>query len=91
LDGHLNRYKGRGLDALLAFRPLVEAVALIHKSHAIQRDIKPQNIFVAGDGHLVVGEFGIVLFKNAEGSRMTETYERVGTRDWMARHVLDLD
>jgi hypothetical protein len=31
----------------------------------------------------VLGDFGIVLFKGAD-HRLTETYERVGNRDWMA-------
>lgn len=84
LAGDITMSKGRALEALLAFRPLVEAVSLIHKGAAIHRDIKPENIFVASDGHLVLGDFGIVLFKDDKG-RVTETYERAGSRDWMAR------
>ena len=91
LDVHLDEYKGRALEALVAFRPLVQAVALIHKETllnrhvqgAIHRDIKPENIFVGSDGRLVLGDFGIVLFKDGSG-RLTETYERAGSRDWMA-------
>jgi serine/threonine protein kinase len=79
----LDEYKGRALEALLAFRPLVEAVGLIHQNSAVHRDIKLENIFVADDRHLVLGDFGIVLVRDASG-RMTETYERVGSRDWMA-------
>jgi serine/threonine protein kinase len=83
-DLNIIEHKGRALQALQAFRPLVEAVSLIHKGGAIHRDIKPENIFVANDGHLVLGDFGIVLFKDASGGRLTETYERAGSRDWMA-------
>ncbi len=94
LADDIARYRGRALEALLAFRPLVEAVSVIHKGDAIHRDIKPENIFVANDGHLVLGDFGIVLFK--DGGRLTETYERAGSRDWMApwantQHRLTLD
>lgn len=83
LDEHLNSYKGQVLKALEAFRPLVDAVRVIHEKSAIHRDIKTQNIFVARDGRLVLGDFGIVFFKAGPGDRLTTTYERVGTRGWM--------
>ncbi len=76
-------FEGRALASLQAFRILVSGVAAIHAKDAIHRDIKLPNIFVASDGRLVLGDFGIVLFRNAE-LRLTETYERVGSRNWMA-------
>ena len=72
----------RGFGGLQAFRPLVEAVAMLHKADIIHRDIKTKNIFVAKDNRLVLGHFGIVFYR--DGQRLTETYERVGARDWMA-------
>ena len=82
LDKWLSVYKGKTLQALEAFRPLVEAVAILHKNDIIHRDIKTENIFVAKDNRLVLGDFGIVFYR--DGQRLTETYERVGSRDWMA-------
>jgi len=32
----------------------------------------------------VLGDFGIVFWADDESRRLTETYERVGSRDWMA-------
>ena len=82
LDRHLDRYKGKPLEALSAFRPLVEALAAIHHEYgAVHRDIKTENIFVACDGHLILGDFGIVFF--SDGSRQTTTFERVGSHYWM--------
>lgn len=78
------RFRGRARETLEAFRPLVEGVSMLHKQQCIHRDIKPENIFVATDGRLVLGDFGIVFYHDDEKSRLTETYERVGTRDWMA-------
>jgi serine/threonine protein kinase len=83
LDTHLGRYRGRALESLEAFKPLVEAVFAIHSKDAIHRDIKLPNIFLASDGRLVLGDFGIVIFRNTD-QRLTDTYERVGSRDWMA-------
>jgi serine/threonine protein kinase len=82
LDKWLSVYKGKTLQALEAFRPLVEAVDILHKNDTIHRDIKTENIFVAKDNRLVLGDFGIVFYR--DGQRLTETYERVGSRDWMA-------
>jgi serine/threonine protein kinase len=88
LSGHLDRYRGRALEALLAFKPLVEGIALIHKENAIHRDIKPENIFVGSDGRLVLADFGIVFFADAQHTRLTEVHgERVGSHYWMAPWV----
>jgi len=83
LTNHLQRFKGKALDALISFLPLVEAVVAIHSLGAIHRDIKTANILVADDGRLVLSDFGIVFFENAS-DRLTASRERVGTRDWMA-------
>jgi serine/threonine protein kinase len=71
------------LATLLDFRPLVEAVLLLHEKGFIHRDIKPDNIFLTDDGHLVLGDFGLVINPSAADTRQTDTYENVGSRDWM--------
>jgi serine/threonine protein kinase len=78
------KYRGRGLEALRAFRPIVAAVARLHKSNVIHRDIKPANIFIGNGGDLVLGDFGIVFWADKKNQRLTQSLERVGTRDWMA-------
>lgn len=84
LAQHRDRYKGDVRAALEAFRPVVQAVAELHKNGHVHRDIKPENIFIASDGRLVLGDFGVVFFQDEQGERLTSTYERVGSRDWMA-------
>jgi serine/threonine protein kinase len=85
LNSHLYRYKGRALEALLAFKPLVEGIVHIHEKRAIHRDIKTENIFVASDGRLVLGDFGIVFFADEQRTRLTDVLgERVGSHFWMA-------
>lgn len=83
LDRHLEIYKGDVLAALEAFLPLVDALRGIHQQRAIHRDIKTENIFVATSGRLVLGDFGIVFLQDGT-ERLTTTYERVGSHDWMA-------
>jgi serine/threonine protein kinase len=83
LDRHLDIFKGDALAALEAYKPLVDAICRIHEKGAIHRDIKTENIFVTKAGNLVLGDFGIVFLQ--EGSqRLTTTYERVGSHEWMA-------
>jgi len=75
-------FKGRPLEALEAFRPIVEAVAILHDNRVVHRDIKPENIFISSQG-LILGDFGIVHFEDDAQTRLSERYENVGSRDWM--------
>lgn len=85
LSKKLSMFKGDPLRAVTTFKALVEGVKQIHDRNAIHRDIKPENIFVSESGSLVLGDFGIVIFKSDD--RLTATYERAGTRYWMAPWV----
>ena len=81
LSGHLGTHKGHVLDALKTFKPIVDAVAALHTNNVVHRDIKPDNIFVASDGHLVLADCGLA-FKVENQDRLTMTFENVGTRDF---------
>jgi serine/threonine protein kinase len=83
LNKHIGMFKGNVLAALEAFKPLVDAVCKIHEVPAIHRDIKTENIFVTSSGNLILGDFGIVFFQGGS-ERLTTTYERVGSHEWMA-------
>jgi serine/threonine protein kinase len=76
------RFAGRVLDSLLAFRTLVTGVAALHEMRVVHRDIKPENIFVSGQ-RLVLGDFGFVYFADPAKTRLSDSYEKVGTTDWM--------
>jgi serine/threonine protein kinase len=82
LAQHLGRFHGRPVEALEALRSLVRGVELLHSKSAVHRDIKPENIFVSGS-RLVLGDFGIVYFEDDAKTRVSDTYENVGSRDWM--------
>ena len=81
LSDRLESYEGRVLDALLALRPIVDAVSALHTEKIVHRDIKPGNIFVTPHGHLVLGDCGLA-FKVENQDRLTLTWENVGTRDF---------
>ena len=83
LDKNLDTYKGDIMKSLKSFRPLVESLAKIHSEGYIHRDIKPMNIFINLQNHLVLGDFGLVYFADEEHTRISDTYQNVGSRDWM--------
>ncbi len=83
LAENLSQFVGRPDVALEALIPLVEGVAALHQLPAVHRDIKPENVFVSDDGRLILGDFGIAYFEDPGHTRLSETYENVGSRDWM--------
>ena len=76
-------FKGNVLKALEAIRPLVEAVATLHEKGYVHRDVKPQNVFLNLNNDLILGDFGLVYFEDEKHTRISNTYENVGSRDWM--------
>jgi len=78
-----DEFKGDFLSVLKAARPIIEGVAILHKEGYVHRDIKPANIFVGAKDELVLGDFGLIFFEDVQHTRVSETYENVGSRDWM--------
>lgn len=76
-------FTGQVERALTAIRPLVEGVTTLHKKNIVHRDIKPENIFIDENKKLVLGDFGLVFFEDPEHTRLSGTFENVGSTDWM--------
>lgn len=84
-DKHLTVYKGRILDALMALRPVIDGVSLLHRHNPsyVHRDIKPNNIFVSTTGSLILGDFGIIFTKPDDRTRLTRPGDVIISRDWI--------
>src|SRR5712664_465948 len=82
LAEHLLTFRGDFVSALKQFRSLVEAVEELHRSNYVHRDIKPENVFMSPRG-LVLGDLGLVYFLDDKHLRVSDTFENVGSRDWM--------
>lgn len=76
-------FKGDFRVALKAIRPLVEGVAKLHEKNYVHRDIKPHNVFIGSNNELVLGDFGLIYFADSQHTRISATYDNVGSRDWM--------
>jgi beta-lactam-binding protein with PASTA domain len=58
-------------EALEVMIPVLEALAAAHRAGLIHRDVKPENVLVADDGTVKVGDFG--LARAVEASPLTAT------------------
>jgi len=76
-------FKSNFSKAINAIRPLVEAVVTLHEKGYVHRDIKPQNVFINSNNELILGDFGLIYFEDNRHTRISRTYENVGSRDWM--------
>ncbi len=76
-------FTGQVERTLTAIRPIVDGVAALHGEGLVHRDIKPENIFVDESEQLVLGDFGLVHFTDGDHTRLSDTVENVGSRDWM--------
>ena len=71
---------------------LLRALTRIHQSGAVHRDITPGNVFVAADGSLKLGDFGIALHRvgrkevaaDAFAPHFAPTSIREGAKSWRA-------
>src|SRR5689334_5896422 len=62
---------------------LAEALAVAHKAGIIHRDVKPANVMVAGDGRLLLADFGVARLET-EDSLVTKTGALLGTPAYMS-------
>ena len=72
LDKLLKDSRGRGLpkaQVLSITRDLCAALAYAHQRQLIHADFKPGNIFVSGDGHAKVLDFGIARAASKESQK----------------------
>ncbi len=71
-------------EAVQITREVAEALAQAHSYGLVHRDIKPQNILMAG-GHAIVADFGIAsAVSQAGGEKLTKTGTTVGTPAYMS-------
>lgn len=71
-------------DRLTVFHQICSAVAAAHAAHVLHRDLKPKNILFRDNLEAVVADFGLALDLTNLESRLTETGEAVGPRDYIA-------
>ncbi len=69
----------QAVDAALQ---VLAALSAAHRRNVIHRDIKPQNVLIAEDGHLKVTDFGIA--RAGDDAGMTEIGSVIGTAQYLS-------
>ena len=69
-------------EALHIIREAANALSYAHSQHLIHRDIKPLNLMIKRDGHVVLTDFGIA--KRVAGEQSMTAGAMVGTPAYMA-------
>lgn len=59
-----------------------------HHHEVLHRDVKPENLILAGDGRLRVTDFGIAAIVGGNAQRLTQTGVALGTPAYMAPEQL---
>ena len=70
------------LEAIDDAQQILAALGAAHRRDVIHRDVKPQNVLVAEDGHLKVTDFGIA--RAGAESDMTEAGSVIGTAQYLS-------
>jgi len=81
-DVIVERGKFEPKAAVAMIREICLALEAAHSEGVIHRDLKPQNIMIDKDQHVVVMDFGIA--RSAESGGATQTGALLGTPDYMS-------
>lgn len=71
-------------DALTVLRQTALGLSYAHERKLIHRDVKPANLFIAEDGHILVADFGLARPTDDDSSLLTAPGGAVGTPCYMA-------
>jgi len=83
---HLRREKKFSEDrAKFYAAEIISAITYLHTRGIVYRDLKPENVLLARDGHVVVTDFGLAK-EGLHGEQRTET--RAGTPEYLAPEVI---
>ncbi len=74
--------------ALALIEPVLAALAAAHQAGMIHRDVKPENVLLAGDGRVKVADFGLARAVNAETQHTATGGVLIGTVSYLSPELV---
>jgi serine/threonine-protein kinase len=66
-------------EAVTIIEPVLQALAAAHAESVVHRDVKPENVLIARDGHVYVTDFGLARATNAASTQHMTSGLLLGT------------
>src|SRR6185369_11596939 len=81
---HLIQKRGKlpASEAVSLMQQACRGLEAAHAAGVVHRDLKPQNIMLENDGHVVVMDFGIAATGQSRGATQTGSF--LGTPEYMS-------
>jgi serine/threonine protein kinase len=70
-------------EVLAVWRKVAEGLAAVHAAGIVHRDLKPDNVLVAQDGRVVIGDFGLATMAADGSTTLTTSGQIIGTPLYM--------
>jgi len=70
-------------EIVAVWRKVADGLTAVHRAGIVHRDLKPDNVFVAGDGRVVIGDFGLASMAADGSTTLTASGQIVGTPLYM--------
>jgi len=70
-------------EVLAVWRKVADGLGAVHRAGIVHRDLKPDNVLIASDGRVLIGDFGLATMAADGSTTLTASGQIVGTPLYM--------